>query len=273
MKGRLATTLLLLVTAAGALSAHDLFFRANSFHITAGSVLRLRALNGTFSKSENAVARDRLRDLSVVSPDGHLHPDTAMWSSTGDTSVFTHQTGAAGTYLIGASLKPREITLKAEDFNHYLADDGIPDVLAARKRNGEMGKGATERYSKHIKALVQVGNTRSAGFDADLHYPAELIPLDNPYSKAPGSTLRFKAMVDGAIVPNQLVVAGGRTPSGARHREIRVRTGTDGVARIKLAGRGQWYVKFIHMVPFEGTQPAEKIDYESKWATLTFETR
>jgi uncharacterized GH25 family protein len=74
--------------------------------------------------------------------------------------------------------------------------------------------------------------------------------------------------VDGKTVPNQLVVAGGRTPGEARFREQRVRTDASGVARIKLSSRGQWYVKFIRMVPFTGS---EKIDYESKWATLTFQ--
>lgn len=261
-------TIGVLVTATTALEAHDLFFRADSFRITPGATLMLRALNGTFSKSESSVARNRLRDLSVVSPAGHSHPDTTDWSSTGDTSLLTVRTGAAGTYVVGASLHPREITLKADEFNTYLSDDGIPDVLAARKRAGELAKDATERYAKHIKALVQVGARRTGDFSAVLGYPAELVPLDNPYSLAAGSTLRVRALVDGKPVANQLVVSGGRTRSGARFREARVRTDASGVARVRLASRGQWYVKFISMVPFAGS---EKIDYESKWATLTFE--
>ncbi|HEU4878835.1 MAG TPA: DUF4198 domain-containing protein, partial [Gemmatimonadaceae bacterium] len=188
----------------------------------------------------------------------------------GDTSILTLQVGKAGTYVAGASLRPREIDLKAADFNTYLADDGIPDVLAARKKSGEMNKDATERYSKHIKALIQVGPTRSGDFSAVLDYPAELVPIDNPYALRPGSTLRVRALVDGKPVPNQLVVSGGRTPGEGRLREQRVRTDASGVARIRLSSRGQWYVKFIRMVPFTGP---EKIDYESKWATLTFELK
>jgi len=41
------------------------------------------------------------------------------------------------------------------------------------------------------------------------------------------------------------------------------------VAEVTLDGAGRWYVKFVHMV--HGTQ--RKLDYESKWATLTFEVR
>ncbi|MDO8502428.1 MAG: DUF4198 domain-containing protein [Gemmatimonadaceae bacterium] len=270
MKWRYPIAIALLFVAATNLQAHDFFFRLDSFLATPGSTIRLRALNGTFSKSENSITRDRLRDLSVVSPAGHAHPDTALWSVTGDTSIFTVQTGAAGTYVIGASLKPREITIEAKDFNTYLADDGIPDVLAARKRSGELGKGATERYSKHIKALVQIGATRTGDFSAVLGYPAELVPVDNPYSLRPGEALRVRALVDGKPAAGQLVVSGGRLPSGGRLKEHRVRTDASGIARVRLGSRGQWYVKFISMTPYAGT---EKIDYESKWATLTFEMR
>ena len=266
----IATAICAVAISAATLHAHDFFFRADSFFAAPNSVLRVRALNGTFSQSENSISRDRLRDLSVVSASGRDHPDTLQWSVAGDTSVLSFRTGSPGTYVVGASLYPRQITLKSAEFNKYLADDGIPDVLAARKKKNELSKDATERYSKHIKALIQVGNSRSGDFSTVLDYPAELIPLDNPYSLGRGAALRVRALVDGKPVPNQLVVAGGRTATGSRLREQKIRTNASGVARIQLAGRGQWYVKFIRMVPLTGS---EKVDYESKWATLTFEVR
>lgn len=63
-------------------------------------------------------------------------------------------------------------------------------------------------------------------------------------------------------------MAGGRTPSGARIPQQRVKSDANGVARIRLTHRGRWYVKFIHMEPV-----SDSVDYESKWATLTFEIR
>ncbi|HZK78460.1 MAG TPA: DUF4198 domain-containing protein [Gemmatimonadaceae bacterium] len=270
MKWRYVVAVIAVAGTATVLQAHDFFFRANSFFVTPGATVHLRALNGTFSKSENSITRDRLRDLSVVGPGGHDHPDTASWSTTGDTSVLTVKVGAQGTYVVGASLKPREITLKSPDFNKYLADDGIPDILALRKKKAEMGKDATERYSKHIKALVQAGSKRDGNYATILGYPAELVPLDNPYSVRAGGSIRVRSMVDGKPAGNQLIVSGGRTPAGGRFPERRVHSDASGVARVPLPKSGQWYVKFIHMVPFTG---AEKIDYESKWATLTFEVK
>lgn len=270
MKWRLITPVVLTLVAATALHAHDLFLRMDNFHVPVNASVRIRVLNGTFSSSENSVTRDRLRDLSVLSPSGRSQADTTLWSQSGDTSIFALRTGAAGTYVVGASLLPREIELGADDFNKYLETDGVPDVLAERRRKGELGKAVIERYAKHVKAIVQVGPERTGDFSAVMGYPAELVPLDNPYTLRARSTLRVRAMVDGKAVPNQLVVAGGRFRNETRFQVRSVRTDSAGVARIPLTNSGQYYVKFISMTPFQGE---EKIDYESKWATLTFEIR
>ena len=61
----------------------------------------------------------------------------------------------------------------------------------------------------------------------------------------------------------------GRTPTGSRLPVQNIRSDTTGVARVRLSARGYWYIKFIHMVPVAG----DSVNYESKWATLTFEAR
>jgi len=50
---------------------------------------------------------------------------------------------------------------------------------------------------------------------------------------------------------------------------VRARSDTAGIARFVLNRAGKWYVKFIHMVPVSH----DSVNYESKWATLTFEVR
>jgi hypothetical protein len=256
----------MLLAAAGIAAAHDMFAKPDRFFVPENASVLVRVLNGTFSKSENSIARPRVRDVSVVSPSGRVHLDTAAWSETGDTSTFRVQTGAAGTYVLGASTKPSIIALEAKDFNLYLRDDGIPDVLAARKRDGQLKKGARERYHKHIKALIQVGATRTNHFGTALGYPAEIVPLENPYTLASGRTLRVRTLVDGAPAARQYVLYGGRTASGGRIEQRSVRSDSTGVARVPLRTGGIWYIKFINMTAVQG----DTVDYESKWATLTF---
>ena len=264
MKHRGFVSVLLLLATASTLGAHDLFLKLDAYFVSPGATLVVRVLNGTFSKSEGAVAKDRVRDITVLTPAGATRLDSAAWEVEGDTSILTVGTRESGTYVIGASLRPREIKLEAKDFNDYLARDGLPDVLAARREARELDRPARERYSKHVKALVQVGDQRTERYQTALGYPAELIPLDNPYAHKAGAIFRVRAVVDGEPVANQLVALGGRQGRQS------ARTDRAGVARFQISSRGAWYVKFIHMRPATGDST---IDYESKWASLTFGVR
>ena len=261
-----AALLLLIATAA---AAHDMFLKPTRYFAAENSEVRVRVLNGTFTKSENSIARNRVADASVVTPDRRVVLDTTEWTVQGDTSTFHIHTRGAGTYLIGASTRPSVIELTGEEFNLYLREDGLPDVLEARRAAGELDKPAKERYSKHIKALVQVGEARSAHFGTVLGYPAELVPLENPYALTRGASLRLRTLVDGKPVANQYVVYGGTTANNAAIEAKGVRSDAAGIATIPLASPGIWYVKFIHMA-----QPAaDTVTHESKWASLTFQVR
>lgn len=48
-----------------------------------------------------------------------------------------------------------------------------------------------------------------------------------------------------------------------------LRTNADGTVAVSLPRAGRWYVKFIHMKRSDDG----RVDYESKWATITFEIR
>ena len=268
--GRVAMIAVGLTFAAAAVAAaHDMFLKPTRYFAPENSEVRIRVLNGTFSKSENSIDRVRVRDASVITPTGRVQVDTAEWTVRGDTSTFHVHTRGAGTYVVGASTRPSTIALAAKDFNLYLKDDGIPDVLAARRKDGEWEKPARELYHKHVKAMIQVGNARSEHYATALGYPAELIPLENPYSLKRGATLRVRTLVDGKPAANQYVLYGGRTPTEGRIEQRNVRSDGDGVARIPLSAAGTWFVKFINMARVQ----SDTIDYESKWATLTFQVR
>lgn len=252
--------------------AHDLFLKPNDFVVAPHASLSVRVLNGTFTTSEASVTRARLRDLSVVGPSGVAHPDTSMWTTSEKESAWHVAVGNAGTYVIGASLLPRTLELTGKAFNAYLAEDGLPDVLAERRAHNELDRTTRERYSKHVKSIVQVGAVRSSKIDVALGYPAELVPVDNPYALRSGGVLRVRALVDGRPVSNQVVLAGGHTANGALITQQTLRTDGDGLARVALRTPGVWYVKFISMRRIDAGA-RDSVDYESKWATLTFAIR
>lgn len=263
MRRVLFLTTLLLAAATLAL-AHDLFIKLDSYFLAPGIRVWVPLINGTFTKSEAYVTPDRVSDLSVVAVARTRLRATDIWGPGPDsTSRLLLTLGDAGTYVLGVSVRPRELSLEADAFNAYLKEDGLPDILEARRVANELGKGARERYSKHVKAVFQVGEIRTPGFDRVLGYAAEIVPLENPYARNRGTSLRVRCLVDGKPVANQVVLWGG--PGAERE----IRTDADGVATVTLDAVGRWYVKFVHM---ERANRAG-VDYESKWATLTFETR
>ncbi|MDE2873788.1 MAG: DUF4198 domain-containing protein, partial [Gemmatimonadota bacterium] len=258
--------------------------KLDSFFLEPNSTATVALYNGDFDKSENAVARDRMLDVSVVGPGGVVHPPESAWTDSAvfhwspdsvDTALLSFETGDPGTYLIGVSTAARVITLSAEDFNEYLVHDGITDLIEQREAAGKTGDAATERYSKHVKALVQVGDARSGEWAHELGYPVEFMPLANPYELGVGDELRVRFLRAGESVANQLVYANyeghhGHTEAGEHVEAVTTRTDGEGVATIPLSGEGRWYVRTIHMV--ETTDEAD-VDYESNWATLTFQVR
>lgn len=261
-------SLVLLLFSAAVAGAHDMFLKPTRYFAPVNSEVRVRLLNGTFTKSENSITRNRVADASVVTPTRRTQLDMSEWSDAGDTTTFHIHTRGAGTYVIGASTKPSVIALSADDFNLYLKDDGIPDVLEARQKAGELAKPAKERYHKHVKSLVQVGDTRSEHYATVFGYPAEIVPMENPYALKSGQSLRVKTLVDGKPMGNQYVLYGGLTPNDASIEPKSVRSDAEGVAIIPLVA-GTLYIKFINMSRVQ----RDTVDYESKWATLTFQVR
>ncbi|MDB4881108.1 MAG: hypothetical protein JWL60_2554 [Gemmatimonadetes bacterium] len=266
-----SATVLLVASAA----AHDLFLRPRDFFATPGRTVDVRVLNGTFTTSEATVTPDRVRDLTVASPRGLRHPDRADWSASGKESGWRVLVDGPGTHLLGASLHERTIRLSGTSFTGYLREEALDDVIDARRRERQSADSVHERYGKHVKALVRAGTASSipasgdTAFRAVLGYPAELVPLDDPYRVPFRGTMRIRALVDGQATANLSVLVGGRTPSGARLPRRVLRSDASGLVRVRLDQRGTWYVKFIEMrrVP---ASARDSVDYESRWATLTF---
>ncbi|MFQ5537580.1 MAG: DUF4198 domain-containing protein [Gemmatimonadota bacterium] len=259
----------LLVAAAAALAAHDLFIKMDRYRLPPDTPVRIPIINGTFQVSENSITADRVADVSVLVEGRRRHLGTDGWNAKGDTTYLEFRTGEPGTYVLGVETLPRELSLPAADFNQYLAGDGVLDVLKQRALERELDRDARERYAKHVKAVFQVGEELSGGIDVPLGHPAELLPLDNPYQATVGDVLAFRALVDGAPVAGQLVLAGGDGGAEGVIEEREARSDDDGVVRFRMDQAGRWYVKFIHMSKVEDGN----VNYESQWATLTFEIR
>lgn len=263
----------LLGLTAGGVAAHDMFLVVPDHSLAADASVSASLYNGTFTQSENAVARNRMLDVSVVDGSGEVsHPATGQWHDEGPVAILDFETGDPGTYVLGVSTAPNMIELTAEDFDDYLEHDGVLDVLEARQQDENPGGPVMERYSKHVKTILQVGDTKTESYATHLGYPIEIVPLTNPSGLTAGDAFEFLVLLDDQPVDGQLVYINhegfhGHDEDGDHREEFSARTDSDGKVKIEIPRAGRWYVRLIHMVPVE----EEGVDYESKWATLTFE--
>jgi uncharacterized GH25 family protein len=269
MKRNLASISLVGLLMALPLFGHDLFLKLDRFFVKVNEKVTIKILNGSFTASEGAVSFSRLNDASIVSPSGtRMNPVEADFTMDETTSFLNMTPKENGNYVVGLSTMPREIDLDGKDFNEYLVEDGMPDTLAERKSKGELDVKVRERYSKHVKTIFQTGDKQTANFNAVLGYPVELVPQKNPYKTKSGDTIDILCLKDGKPLADQFVMSGSETDGNVIAGE-NVRSNKKGIARIKLRRAGKWYVRFIDMTKL--TDP--KLNYESKWATLTFEIR
>jgi uncharacterized GH25 family protein len=252
---------------------HVLFLVVPDHDVPANTQVEIALVNGTFDKSENAISRSRMVDVTYLDGDGkRVSVPTSAWRDEDLKAIVSLNSGGEGTALLGVSTGSRLIEMSAEDFNRYLRNDGVLDTLEARRAAGTLDNPARESYAKHVKTLLRVGGGSSDAWQTVLGYPVELVPLSNPFELRSGDTLRLKVLASGKALPNQLVFAShenfhGHGDDGSHEEAEKARSDKQGVVEIPVSEPGRWYVRLIHMVEDE----SEEYDYISEWATLTFE--
>ena len=197
-----------LIIAILVLCSHDLYLKMDGYFLAPNEEATLSLYNGTFEKSENTITRDRIQDASVVAQGERIVIQPEQWKDQDSTiTQFTFTAGEAGTYVAGVSTKARNIELAAEDFNDYLKHDGVLDMLEQRTNENVLDQDAVESYEKHVKAIYQVGDTKTSDWSTVLGYPIEFVPQSNPYESYSGETLEVALLLDGEPLANQLVYA------------------------------------------------------------------
>jgi len=272
-------------------SSHDMYLKLDTYFLQPNTTATIKLFNGTFEKSENTIGRSRMIDVSLQGNGKRTHPDTTQWSERGNTTLLNFTTGASGTWVAGVSTRSRDFAMDAEAFNTYLAHDGITDMLKWRKDNNAIDQDAVERYSKHVKTIFQVGDVKTNDWQAELGYPIEFIPLQNPYDLVTGDKLEVKLLWSGKPLTNQIVTIDAEEASHSHahaanhehgeeadhdhggeedhhhHGDAQVRTDANGKLTLSLDKEGVWFLRTIYLVGSD----VPGLTHESNWATLTFE--
>ncbi len=178
----------------------------------------------------------------------------------------TLRAGANGFEVVGYRSRPTHVELPAARFDDYLRAEGLDTALAARAQQGAAAGAGREAFSRCAKAVLRVGaGGRAEGFDRRLGLPLEIVPEDDPTAGDAEGWTTFLLLHRGAPLAGARVAA---IPAADPQRGRAARTGVDGRVRLPIDRPGPWLVKAVHMTP---APPGSVADWESLWATLTFE--
>jgi uncharacterized GH25 family protein len=242
--------------------AHDLWLIPPENGMV-GKPIVIRANVGMdFPKSEHTPDPAVFKRRLFIGPDGKQGELRAAGNKE-KSGLLEFQATLPGVYVLAVETQPKMITLKADAFNAYLIDDGLPHIYRLRHKEKTLDQPGRERYSKYCKALVKVGSgggdpCKAAGL------LLEIVPLRDPFALKSGDSLPVRVLFQGKPLPEANV--GWQLPGDGNVARGYVRTDDKGHALIPVVRAGLMTIRLTHM-----TRPKTKdYEWESFWTTLTF---
>ena len=251
------------------LLAHDLYFLPPSFRPKPGERVRIAFHNGdAFPESETHAPIVRIRDAQALSRTGST-PVTGL-RERGKEVVGEAAFPGSGDILLAARTIPNFIQLEPDKFEAYVKEEGLDHVLKWRAEHGQSKSPGKERYSKYVKALLLAGPSNGY-FSHVVGFTIEIVPQANPSLLKPGASLPVQVLFRGKPIEGVAVETAVAPAAGGKTIVTVVgKTDRDGRISLPIAHAGQWR---IHTLLMERCAEPAAADWESFWATLTFDNR
>lgn len=262
----LLIALAVLLTPASPAQAHDYWLEFDPLHAAPGGVVGVSLHVGEdFVAAEHkAMQRDRVVSFRHLRSAGEVD---LLASAREGASPLARVPAEPGGHLFGLERNLARIEMRALKFNRYLKHEGLVAALDARKRAGERLRRARERYTRHLKAFVQVGDTTDGVSTRTLGHRIELVPARDLAALRPGERFAVTVRFEGAALAGAMVEAFVRPPGGGAPRGQKATSDAQGRVEFTATEAGAWLVRTVHMRRCEGCTDA---DWESFWAGYSF---
>lgn len=216
-----------------------------------------------FLEGDVVISPERIKSCKVSGMNENI--EISDFYPEGKSLAFNVPKLQDGLYYVQIILKSRIIDLNAEKFTSYLLHENLSEILnliETQKLHKDVFK---EEYTHHAKSLIQVGQpTGDLDLSIPLGHKIEIIPESNPQKLRTGDILTVRVLYEGQPLSFATISYGNSQYPYTNQ------TDEHGRAKIKLWRQGRWFIHTIHMVP---SKRLDEIDWESFWATFTFEIR
>lgn len=254
------------------LQAHDFWLSAHRATPAAAPSLRLwvgHHLAAEESRGYTAASNYRLR----LARPGTGMLDLSALGREGSDPFLTLPASTRAPTLVALDRHAVDIALPGSQFDGYLEEEHLPQILALRKAAAKGGAAieGRERYTRHIKVLVGDGgkerlHARRTG------QALEIVLLDAPGKPAAGRTLRAQVLFAGKPLPDRTLTivddADGRFDNDNARARTAV-TDDQGIATFAYDRPGFWLLRMVHMLPC--TEACGDADWRSYWAAYALQ--
>lgn len=223
---------------AGPALAHD-FVLLPEVGSSGTVALRLLVHDGHRLGDERTFMASRVARMFVRSASGQR----PLTSSDGQLPFARAQGLGAGGHWVAVDRVPIDIELEAERFDGYLRHEGLGPIAEERRRRGESDRPGRERYSRHLKAFVQVGERRDRVGCRAVGQDFEVVLRHDPATLRAGHRLGLELRHRGRPLASHPLDAGSPDdPHGQR-----VITDARGRAEVELREAGPLLLRSVVM--------------------------
>ena len=240
---------------------HEFWIEPHSYQVTPGEPVSADLVNGQSFKGarlpyfETRTARFEL----VAGGETRIHE-----GRMGDLPALAGINAPSGLLTVIHETRPETLVYKTwEKFEAFAQHKDFADIRARHAERGLPFEDFTERYTRHAKALIAVGD--GAGADRALGLETEFVAEKNPYTMA-SDVLPVRLLYQGQPRADAQIEVFERAPGG----EVTVfllRSDLGGGADIPVKPGHEYLLDAVVLRPAD---PDSGAVWESLWAALTF---
>jgi uncharacterized GH25 family protein len=258
-------TLLAFLTLTTPAVAHEFWLQPDLFNAPVAAPRVLNLYVGQFFEGDLIpFSRQYVKSIHDYFAGGKL--DLTPLVPAVSESGFGYAPQRLGTHVIAVDTHPNHVTLSADQVKYYLLDEGLNQIIAMRERAGQTAMPSRERYRRHIKTIIGVGDGSDNTALTRTNQRLEIVPARDPRISDKKAPLAFTLLFDNKPLAGALLKAWHR--QSGQTMLIRSRSDGSGTAQVTLPFSGTWMLSVVHMIPSEDTS---EFDWESFWGNLTFE--
>ncbi len=246
------------------MQGNEFWIMPNKFIYNSGETVNVRFFTGDNFNGKNWEGnRSKIHSLFFYWSDVNDSCNQHISTLHGDSLNISVIDEGTAKHAFHSKVATRE--LNATEFEHYLAENRLTDIIEERKAAGASTKLGRENYQRCAKTIFQVGTKTDKTYSKKTGLPIDIIPADNPYSLTKDGDFKVKILFKGKPLRYAPVKVWHRL-----NEKISIHTldtDEEGEVTFFISSLGEWMVTSIMIEPLKGNV---KADWQTYHGSLTW---